>query len=418
MDGEAGGGDLTNDWRNQIQHGNALGLADKMPDQVVHTIITSPPYLGLRQYKGDSIAWPTVSFAPVAGLPEIEVSAQTCALGEESDPWAYVGHLVLIFRELRRVLRKDGTLWVVIGDSYANVGKWGGTTGGKHANGLHGKSGVGRDKKDYAGLKPKDMVGIPWRVAFALQADGWYLRSDVIWNKTNAMPESVRDRPTKSHEYVFMFSRAKRYFYDKEAIKETAKGTGGGPFSENYAAAQPAHGGRSSYRSERDSFKRNGSKREQAIVPGQDYGTHRHDRKCEWDVETRNKRSIWMVPTVSFAGPHFAAYPPKLIEPCLLASTSAEGVCPECGAQWGRVMKVESHKAEGRADVQVLGWGPTCQCGCPDVIPAIVLDPFLGTGTTAEVAIKNRRDWVGFELSEEYIQLAWRRLSALQVKLF
>lgn len=413
----------TNYWRSQIQHGDALTLVQGMPDQVVHTIITSPPYWGLRQYKGKPMAWPAVSFAPVVGLPKIEVSAQTCALGEEPDLWAYVGHLVLVFRELRRVLRKDGTLWVVIGDSYISSPKGSIRTENSTLSGSKDYEARGTppglDKRKLTGLKSKNLCGIPWRVAFALQADGWYLRLDVIWNKSNAMPESVRDRPTKSHEYVFMFSRDKKYFYDKEAIKETAKGTGGGPFSENYAAAQPAHGGESSYRSKRDSFKRNGSKREQAIVPGTNYGTHRHDRKeCEWDVETRNLRSVWTVPTVGYAGPHFAAYPPELIEPCLLASTSAKGVCLECGAQWRRVGKVESHKVEGGADVQKLGWGPTCRCGCPDVIPAVVLDPFLGTGTTAEVAIKNRRDWIGFELSEEYIQLAWQRLSALQVKLF
>lgn len=152
------------------------------------------------------------------------------------------------------------------------------------------------------------------------------------------------------------------------------------------------------------------------------------------------KKDVFEVATTPYGGQHYAAYPPKLIEPCLLASTSAKGVCPECGAQWRRVMEIKSHKVEGRElrpnvmpgqryaqqsgnywsppDKKDLGWEPTCQCDHPDVVPAVVLDPFLGTGTTAEVAIKNRRDWIGFELSEEYIELAWQRLSALQVKLF
>lgn len=418
-----------NHWRNQIQLGDALALAQEMPDQAVHCIITSPPYWGLRNYGVGYVSWPAVYFVPVAGLPELEIPAQTCALGMEADPWAYVGHLVLIFRELRRVLRKDGTLWLVLGDSYA--GSWGNYAPG----GIKGKqrhqtdSGKRWDRRAYqdtkilpptAGcpmLKPKDMVGIPWRIAFALQADGWYLRSDVIWNKSNTMPESVRDRPTKSHEHVFMSSQSKRYFYDKEAISEDTT-------DKEYRTKGKVRSSRYS-------------------IPNMLDGEYRKGGSLHLQKGgrlKRNRRSVWSIPTIPYAGPHFATYPPKLIEPCLLSSTSAKGVCPECGAQWRRAMEIKSYKAEGRElrpnvvsgqgsaqqsgnywrppDKKDLGWEPTCQCGRADVIPAVVLDPFLGTGTTAQVAIQHRRDWAGFELSEEYISLARERLASLQVKLF
>jgi hypothetical protein len=163
--------------------------------QSAHCCVTSPPYFGLRDYGHDG------------------------QIGLEETPDAFVAQMVEVFREVRRVLRDDGTLWLNLGDSYANDGKWGGSTGGKHVSSLHGDSGVGRQKRS-TGLKPKDLIGIPWRVAFALQADGWYLRQDIIWAKPNPMPESVRDRCTKAHEYVFLLSKGPRYYFDTEAIAE------------------------------------------------------------------------------------------------------------------------------------------------------------------------------------------------------
>ena len=177
-----------------IYQGDALEILRGLPAESVHCCVTSPPYWGLRDY---------------------EVNGQ---LGLERTPNEYVMRLVGILNEVRRVLRVDGTLWLNLGDSYANDGKWGGSTGGKHAAGLHGKQ-VGRQRRE-TGLKPKELVGIPWRVAFALQADGWYLRSDIIWAKPNPMPESITDRPTRSHEYIFLLAKAKQYYYDADAIAE------------------------------------------------------------------------------------------------------------------------------------------------------------------------------------------------------
>jgi DNA modification methylase len=202
-----------------------------------------------------------------------------------------------VFREVRRVLRDDGVLWVNLGDSYANDGKWGGSSGGKHVAALHGNSNVGRGKK-FTGLKPKDIIGIPWMVAFALRADGWYLRSDIIWAKPNPMPESVRDRPTKAHEYIFLLSKSQRYFYDADAIAEKA----------TFAGKTVKTNGADGMNNFGDGMRtRDGLKR--GVVVG----------------DTRNKRSVWSVSSQPFPGAHFATFPPELIEPCILAG------CPEGG---------------------------------------------------------------------------------------
>ncbi len=181
-----------------IHHGSSLDVLPGLPDCFVNCCVTSPPYFGLRDYG---------------------VEGQ---IGLESTPDEFVAKLVSVFREVRRVLTDDGTLWLNLGDSYANDGKWGGSSGGKHVTALHGNSGIGRGKKD-TGLKPKDLIGIPWRVAFALQADGWYLRADNVWAKPNGMPESVSDRTTRSHEYVFHLSKSARYFHDGEAVRTAPK---------------------------------------------------------------------------------------------------------------------------------------------------------------------------------------------------
>lgn len=183
----------------QIITGDALEVLKTIPDACCSTCVTSPPYYGLRNYGEEG------------------------QIGLEETPGEYIERLVEVFREVRRVLKNDGTLWLNIGDSYANDGKWGGSSGGKHAKALHGKTGVGRRKK-HTGLKPKDLIGIPWLLAFALRADGWHLRADIIWQKPNAMPESVKDRPTRAHEYVFLLSKSVRYYYNAEAIKEPAVG--------------------------------------------------------------------------------------------------------------------------------------------------------------------------------------------------
>jgi hypothetical protein len=178
-----------------VYEGDCRVVLASLPAESVHTVLTSPPYWGLRDY----------------GSPG--------QLGLEPTPEEYVANMVAVFREVRRVLRADGTLWLNLGDSYANDTKWGGSSGGKHVAALHGQTGIGRQKVT-TGLKAKDLVGIPWRVAFALQADGWYLRSDIIWAKPNPMPESVTDRPTKAHEYLFLLSKSARYYYDADAVRE------------------------------------------------------------------------------------------------------------------------------------------------------------------------------------------------------
>jgi DNA modification methylase len=230
-------------------------------------VVTSPPYWGLRDYG---------------------ISGQ---LGLESTPEEYVTSLVEVFRLVCDVLADDGVLWLNLGDSYANDGKWGGKTGGKHAAALHGPSnGNGRGHR-MTGLKPKDLVGIPWRVAFALQADGWWLRSDIIWSKPSPMPERVTDRPTKAHEYLFLLAKSEQYFYDAEAIAERALW----PDGPNAPDAITSPYGQGFTRRAR-----NGA-----------------SRRSNW----RNRRSVWTIPTAPYPDAHFATFPPDLVTPCILAGS-------------------------------------------------------------------------------------------------
>jgi len=271
------------------------------------TCVTSPPYYGLRDY------------------------SHADQLGLEQTPEEYIAAMVEVFRRARDVLADDGTLWLNLGDSYG---------------------------------KGKQLLGIPWRVALALQADGWILRQDIIWNKPNPMPESVSDRCTKAHEYIFLLSKGPRYFFDNEAIKEPVAASTVARLSQNVEAQRGServpgktNGPMKAVRSKANSFKREGSKREQAI-PGQAVGTHRPDRaESEYDLDTRNRRSVWTVATRPYKGAHFATFPPTLIEPCILA-----------GSRPGD----------------------------------FVLDPFLGSGTTAQVAIKHGRMALGCELNRAY----------------
>ena len=317
----------------------------------VQCCVTSPPYYGLRDY----------------GHPG--------QIGLEKTPAEYVAALVEVFEGVRDLLADDGVLWLNLGDSYANDAKWGGSSSGKHVQALHGNSGIGRGKKD-TGLKPKDLVGAPWRVAFALQEAGWYLRQDVIWHKPNPMPESVTDRCTKAHEYLFLLTKSERYYWDAEAMKEDATGALPGNVSHKHTAEYEDSGDEKHrtkawlvayaerQRSKRDSFKRDDSKRAE-VIPGQTVGTHRADRdESEYDTARRNRRSVWTVATQPYAGAHFAVFPAALIEPCVLA-----------GSRPGDV----------------------------------VLDPFMGSGTTAQVAQALGRQWIGCELNPEYAPLQQAR---------
>lgn len=361
---------MTNLPIDTIQHADALTFLRGLPDGCVQTIVTSPPYFGLRDYGVDG------------------------QIGLEQTPQEYVAALVAVFREARRVLRDDGTLWLNLGDSYAQDKKWGGSTGGKHVKSLHGDSGIGRNRHK-TGLEGKNLIGIPWRTAFALQDAGWILRSEIIWSKPNAMPEPVTDRPTKAHEQIFLFAKSQHYYYDQEAIAEPSQSEGGGDFSQAYADAQPEHGGLSARKS----------------------------------YTTRNKRSVWTVSTKSFKGAHFATFPTELIEPCILAG-SPQTACAVCGAPYVRITEREPMqiKKSGRADKMgkkgrtqasgtmvsparslTVGFASSCRCNS-ETTAGVVLDPFMGSGTTALVARYHGRHYLGCELNADYIDIANQRL--------
>lgn len=389
---------------------NANSARIPLADGSVHMVVTSPPYWGLRKYDGDQrIEWTAVTYMPMAGLAPASVEAWRGELGLEPTPELYVAHIVAVFREVWRVLRDDGTLWLNFGDSYA--GSWGNYAPGGIRNEQRPQTKEGQrwDRPAYTdtafrpptsnngNLKPKDLVGIPWRVAFALQADGWWLRNDIIWHKPNPMPESVTDRCTKAHEYVFLLAKSERYFYDAEAVKEASEGPGKPCGPKNDAS-------------------RNDGDRCQ-IVRG--------------DGRTRNRRTVWTIPTRAYSGAHFATFPPELVAPCILAGTSQRGVCPVCGAPWERVVEKPDMKEVDASEVdrygngsagihrkvgqayqdwrdanpdKTTGWRPTCSCDAGDPVPAIVLDPFCGSGTVGEVCRETGRRFVGLDLSSTYLR--------------
>jgi len=281
----------------EIRHGHALASLREMPDESVQMVATSPPYWGLRDYGDSGQAWPAVSYSPMPGLPELTTPASVEPLGLERDPWAYIGHLVEIFREVRRVLRPDGVLFLNLGDSYAGSSQTGGLAPSwdctlKDITKTHAPK-----RETPAALKPKDLVGIPWRAAYALQADGWYLRSDCIWAKPNPMPESVRDRPTKAHEYVFLLSKGPRYFWDQEAVKQPAQN--GERFHGNYSKV--------------------------GITQIATKGRNGRSNPDNW-IERRNVRTVWTIPTQPYPGAHFAVWPPALADRCIRAGSAVGDV--------------------------------------------------------------------------------------------
>lgn len=268
----------------------------------VQCIVTSPPYFGLRLYDGEqAVAWPQVEYAPMAGLPTLTVPAMECPLGNEPTIEAYIGHLILCLREWWRVLKADGVAWVNLGDSYTGSGKGGDPHKRAYYKFRHGyKDGrANRDKRKGAGgqdgIKPKNLMLIPARFALAAQADGWIVRSGIIWHKPNPMPESVTDRPTKAHEYIYLLAKQERYFYDADAVREpnTTKGDA------------PEGKGRQVYQEKYDGYQDNGS--QQAFVTINPKG--------------RNMRSVWTVATAPYPGSHFACFPPALIQPMIKAGS-------------------------------------------------------------------------------------------------
>jgi len=333
------------DWLT-VYHGDARAVMAELPAESVHCVVTSPPYWGLRDYGtaswigGDEAcdhaaakkktrydyaldsspiqqASRTGTDAQVgAYLPECPKCGairQDSQLGLEPTPEQYVENMVAVFREVRRVLRSDGTVWLNLGDSY-NTAQAGNTkpTGISQRNGRWDGGAVKHGRGLIGGLKPKDLVGIPWRVAFALQADGWYLRSDIIWSKPNPMPESVTDRPTKSHEYMFLLSKSARYYYDADAVREPWK-----PNAYDIKRAAEDHPG---YAGKNDDPKWSNGIRG---VPVGDPSTG------------RNIRSVWSIATQPYAGAHFAVFPPKLVEPCIKAGSPEGGVVLDCFAGSG-----------------------------------------------------------------------------------
>lgn len=394
-----------NDYK--IYTGDARAVLKTLPDNSVHCAVTSPPYFGLRDYNVDG------------------------QIGLEKTPEQYVRHLVRVFRELRRVLRPDGTFWLNIADSYANDGKWGGSTGGKHVKSLHGKTSIGREKSQTR-LKQKDRIGIPHRLVFALQADGWYWRDEIIWYAPNKMPESVTDRCTKAHEFIFLLTKLPRYFFDNHAIRERAT-------PELIATCQRKLKKLNGQRGDVVQYKQNQATQTTATE------TSSASPNLAWSdpekpmrlVAGSNKRSVWTIPTQPNKESHFAAYPRKLVLPCILAGTSEKGCCPECGAPWKRILEkkreatrpareskvyitpplaadspYQKHNGDicGNRDPErhvtaskTIGWKPTCNCGHKNTIPCTVLDMFGGIGTTVAVALSHNRRAITIELNPEYV---------------
>lgn len=393
----------------EIRQGDCLSLLREMPDGTVQTVVTSPPYFGLRCYGHDE------------------------QIGLEETPDAYVSKLVEVFREVRRVMRDDATLWLNLGDSYAGSGVAGPL--GKPALGGRGdfvrEHGINEKHADLffgraptpSGLKPKDLIGVPWRVAFALQADGWYLRSDIIWAKPNPMPESVRDRPTRSHEYIFMLSKSSRYYWDQEAVREPHTDSNGSRLE-----AQREYGTTSEDVGESAPYAVQARHRG---LPG--VGT----TSPGWNPAGRNIRSVWNIATQPYKEAHFATFPEKLVEPCILAGSSPKA-CGECGAPWERVVekrsfdrtndrlyggtlgnnpsgKVPNSNTRGCPDpeVETVGWQSTCKHKSwgDDRGQSLVLDPFCGSGTVGVVALRHGRSFIGLELNPSYCQMAAHRIS-------
>lgn len=365
-----------------ILTGDCRDILKTLPDASVNCIVTSPPYWGLRDYgtakweggdggcdhreapsgatnnKGNNDMGHVYKDAcPKCGARRIDLQ-----IGLERTPEEYVAQLVAVFGEARRVLRDDGTLWLNLGDSYngymANQRGTGLETDRQESR-QYIESGFGLRSKD---LKPKDLVGIPWRVAFALQADGWWLRSDIIWAKPNPMPESVTDRPTRSHEYIFLLSKSARYYYDAKAIAEPAIGWNGSRFDDGRNLEIHPNTGRRGANGKwsKEHKQASGRRITDNVADARARGAN-HDSPFG---ETRNKRSVWTVTTRPYKEAHFATFPPDLIRPCILAG------CPQGGT---------------------------------------VLDPFGGSGTTGMVAEEEGRNSILIELNPKYVGLAERR---------
>lgn len=460
--------------------GNALGRLAKLPAESVHCVVTSPPYWRLRDYgtarwEGGDAGCPHLDVMDTARTPwaneahgpngnhknppasqKAKTIGGTCSacgarrvdeqlgleLLHDCLGWAtgercgecYVCRMVAVLEEVRRVLRPDGTLWLNLGDSYASGGNGGGGSYMKSR-----KDGAWKRRSQVSGwrsapveLKNKDMAGIPWRCALALQASGWYLRSEIIWAKTQPMPESATDRPTKAHEQLFLLSKSKRYYYDAEAIKEPSTGNAHDRLNGRYSSEQnPSYASAVS-----------------GIVP------------------TRNRRDVWFLASEPYPEAHFATFPTALVRPCILAGTSEAGCCPACGAPYRRIVaestgnrstwnrsrfddgknllshpnvsrredastassypvdstahrlallrqQARSNGPEYVSETATTGWAPACTCNAGAPIPCTVLDPFAGSGTTLAEAVAQGRHAIGVELNPAYVPLIDKRMAGV-----
>jgi DNA modification methylase len=379
--------------------GDARDVLPTLPSNSVHTVVTSPPYYGLRSYL------------------DVEHPDKHRELGSEASPDEYLANMIAVFREVRRVLRRDGTCWINMGDSYAS------TANGRSAADTKAAGNDDRTFRDKPfstvgnGYKAKDLMLMSARLALALQADGWWVRSDIIWAKPNPMPESCTDRPTSAHEHVFMLTKAARYFYDADAVREPELNPGASLRQIEYQQRL----------------------RNERLKPD---GVN-HSLQWRGGADSyqggRNLRNVWTIATAPFSEAHFATFPPALVERCIRAGTSERGCCAACGAPWVRQISVDYRKTRPSAgndarsrgedkfsianggsgyrgcnllrEVETTGWRAGCQCNA-DVAPCTVLDPFLGSGTTALVADRLQRHCIGIDLSLTYADMAQRRLEA------
>lgn len=376
------------DW-TRVYIADAIEGLTALPEKSVSMCVTSPPYWGLRSYLA------------------ADDEHKSREIGAEATPEKYVENIVGVMRGVWRVLRDDGTLWLNLGDSY-NSGSSGGLGGSTLGGGQLNQEQSNRHGRGFvSNLKPKDLCMIPAHVALALQADGWYVRQELIWAKDSAMPESVTDRCTRSHEMLYMLTKKPRYFYDKEAIAEPSVATHGSG---------------------------NGFKRPQQLSRGND----EHWNPVEGG--TRNARSVWHINPRPYSGSHYATFPPELPMRCIRAGTSEKGVCAECGAPWRRVVERTEQAAAGhkrsyfdrgktgerdggdrtqpgdRFEARTVGWEPTCEHGS-GTVPATVLDPCAGSGTTLLAARKLGRESVGIDLDTRNLDRIRQRLGSQGVLL-
>ena len=426
--------------------GDTIDVMRGMEPESIHCVITSPPYWGLRDYGVDG------------------------AYGLEATLEEYINNMVAVFREVRRILRTDGTVWLNLGDAYAANRSYQ-VTDTKHI-----PVGTQSAMSVPSGLKPKDLIGLAWRVAFALQADDWWLRSDIVWHKPNPMPESVTDRPTRAHEYVFLLTKSGHSLYwthrdkigtksqpvpdyrwidqgtDTEYTKEPddwsdevvvcplCQGQGWQTIEQGQVSM---FDGIPALRVPCPQCNRDGSEDDNTIGlisrwkrinlwDAHDYFYDAHAMR-EPNPSSANKRTVWSIATQPYKKAHFATFPEKLVEPCVLAGTSAHGVCGDCGAPWERVVgrgtatNQHAHRvfhesvgygrkmrAGDPSHVCTLRWEPTCSHDA-DVVPATVLDPFSGSGTTGVVALRHGRSFIGIEINPDYINMSHKRIGNIHM---